>query len=37
MAKKENKVPVWFDKEINNSDTSKEDIEELEDLLKEYR
>lgn len=36
-TKKENKVPVWFDKEINNSDTSKEDIEELEDLLKEYR
>lgn len=35
--KKESKVPVWFDKNMDNTETSKEELEELEDLLKEYR
>ena len=33
---KEN-VPVWFDKKIDSTKASEEDIKELEDLLKNYR
>ncbi|MFA5602129.1 MAG: DnaD domain protein [Bacilli bacterium] len=33
---KEEKVPVWFDKELKKEEVSKEEIKEMEDILKEF-
>ena len=34
---KEEKLPEWFDKKISKKETSKEELEQMRDLLKEYR
>lgn len=34
---KEEKIPEWFNKEIKKSEVTKEAIDEMQDLLKEYR
>ena len=34
---KEEKLPEWFDKKIDKKETSKEEIQKMQDLLKEYR
>lgn len=34
---KEEKIPEWFDKEIKKQEASIQDIEEMQNLLKEYR
>lgn len=34
---KEEKIPDWFDKEIKKQEVSDKDLEEMQDLLKEYR
>lgn len=34
---KSEKIPIWFDKEIKKEEISKEEQDELEDLLKEFR
>lgn len=34
---KEEKVPEWFDKKITKQESTKEELEQMEDLLKEYR
>ena len=34
---KEEKLPDWFDKKIDKKDTSQEELEKMQDLLKEYR
>ena len=31
------KEPIWFSQEIEKEEMSKEDLEELEDLFKDYR
>lgn len=36
-VKKETKVPVWFNKNIQKEETSEEERKELEDLLKEFK
>ena len=34
---KEEKLPEWFDKKIDKQVTTKEEIQQMQDLLKEYR
>lgn len=34
---REEKLPEWFDKKIDKKETSKEEIQQMQDLLKEYR
>jgi len=34
---KEEKIPDWFDKKIDKKETSQEELEKMQDLLKEYR
>ena len=34
---KEEKLPEWFDKKIDKKETSKDEIKQMQDLLKEYR
>ena len=34
---KEEKIPEWFNKEIKKQEVSKERLEEMQDLLKEFR
>jgi len=34
---KEERLPEWFDKKIDKKETSKEELEQMQDLLKEYR
>lgn len=34
---KEEKLPDWFDKKIDKKETSQEELEKMQDLLKEYR
>lgn len=34
---KEEKLPEWFNKKIDKKETSQEEVQKMEDLLKEYR
>lgn len=34
---REEKLPEWFDKKIDKKETSKEELQQMQDLLKEYR
>ena len=34
---KEEKIPEWFDKKITKQESTKEEIEQMQELLKEYR
>lgn len=34
---KEEKIPEWFDKKIQKQESTKEELEQMEELLKEYR
>ena len=34
-SKKENKLPAWFDKELENTETTEEEANELNQILKE--
>ena len=34
---KEEKVPIWFDKQIEKESVSDEEAQELEELFKEFR
>ena len=34
---KEERIPEWFDKKITKQKSTKEEIEQMQELLKEYR